>query len=185
MGQNDKGLGAGLDSGAQLLSLIPVEISNPLTNADSRSAMPSQQSPEANASNLDRNAAEVGEVSPLDKIARDMTLLAELVTRRRQAKPESSSDPDQELPSEAPDCSETLGFEPLGIAFCDEAEVQTVDSVAQAIECLTTKWPMRHGDAFEEALQACVDGIKGRVSPEHVRSALVKVAEAAGMRIDP
>lgn len=184
MGQNDKGLGAGLDSGAQLLSVIPVEISNPLTNADSRSAMPSQPPPEANASNLDRNAAEVGEVSPFDKIARDMTLLAELVTRR-QVKQESSNHPDRELPSEAPDDSETLGFEPLRIAFCDEGEVQTVASVAQAIECLTTKWPTRYGNAFEEALQACVDGIKGRVSPELVRSALVKVAEAAGMRINP
>ncbi|MGY5801092.1 DUF982 domain-containing protein [Rhizobium sp. LEGMi12c] len=183
MGRNDKSFGADLDSGAQLANSVPVDVFTPQTNIDSRLALPPE--PQAEESDPGQVVAEGDELVALDKIARDMTLLATLVTRRRHAKSENAEDQDQTSSLDALDEPIGLAFAPLGIAMQDEDEVQSIDSIAQAVECLTTKWPVRYGDAFEEALQACVDGIKGRVSPEQVRSAFLKAASAAGMRVIP
>lgn len=184
MGRNDKSFGTDLDNGAQLVNSVPVDIFTPQTNVDSRLALPPEP-PQAGEGDLDPAAAEGDKLAALDKIARDMTLLATLVTRRRHAKSENVADQDQTPPFDASDEPAELAFAPLGIAAQDGDEVQSINSIAQAIEYLTTKWPIRYGDAFEAALQACVDGVKGRVSPEEVRSVFLKAAGAVGMRVIP
>jgi hypothetical protein len=184
MGRNDRSFGADLDNGAQLVNSVPVDVFTPQTNIDSRLALPPEPL-QAGQSDPGRVVAEGDELVTLDKIARDMTLLATLVTRRRHAKSENAEDQDQTSSLDASDEPIGLVFAPLGIAMRDEDELQSIDSITQAVECLTTKWPIRYGDAFEEALQACVDGIKGRISPEQVRSAFLKAAGAAGMRVIP
>ncbi|MFK0164178.1 DUF982 domain-containing protein [Rhizobium sp. NPDC090279] len=184
MGQNDKSFGADPDSGVQLLGSIPLEVPNPSTNADRRMALP-PESPEASESDPGCSATEAGTVLAPDEIARDMGLLAKLVTWRRRAKSETANGQDQGLPADPSNDAGGLVFAAVGIALQDEDEVQIVGSVAQAVEYLTTKWPIRYGDAFEEALQACIDGVKGRASPEQVRSAFVNAAVAAGLRVIP
>ncbi|MGY5777419.1 DUF982 domain-containing protein [Rhizobium sp. LEGMi135b] len=184
MGRNDKSFGADLDNGAQLVNPVPVDVFTPPTNVDSRLALPPEP-PQAGESDLGRAVAEGDKLAALDKIARDMTLLATLVTRRRNAKSENAVDQEQTPLSDASDEPAGLAFAPLGIAMQDGDEVQSINSIAQVVEYLTTKWPIRYGDAFEEALQACVDGVKGRVSPGQVRSAFLKAAGAAGIRVIP
>ncbi len=183
MGRNDKSFGADLDNGAQFINSVPDDVFTPQTNVGSHLASPPE--PQAGEGRLNRAPAEKDKLTALDRIARDMTLLATLVTRRRHAKSENAADQDQSTSFDASDEPAELAFAPLGIAAQDGDEIHSINSIAQAIEYLTTKWPIRYGDAFEEALQACVDGVKGRVSPEQVRSAFLKAADAARMRVIP
>ncbi|MDK4701859.1 MULTISPECIES: DUF982 domain-containing protein [unclassified Rhizobium] len=184
MGRNDKNGGADLDHGEQLVNSIPVEVPSRQTNADYRLALPPERT-QAEESSLGRAPAEEDKLAALDRIARDMTLLATLVTRRRHAKSESTEDQDQAPLSDASNDPEELAFAPIGIAPRDGDEIQFIGSISQAVEYLTTQWPIRSGDAFEEALQACIDGVKGRASPERVRSAFLKAAGAASIRVIP
>jgi len=186
MGRNDKNFGTDLDRSAQLVGLISLKVPTSSANADGRRAL-AQEPPRTNEGDPGHDATEEDEVAALDKIARDMALLATLVMRRRQAKSENTGAQDEEPPFDAPDGDGSSGFAfaPIGIALQDESELQFVDSIEQAVECLTTKWPIRYGDAYEAALQACIDGVKGRVSPDQVRSAFVNAADAAGIRVIP
>jgi len=182
MRRNDENGGADLDHGEQLVNSIPVEIPSPQTNADDRTPLP-QERTQAEGSSLDRAPAKEDKLAALDQIARDMTLLATLVTRRRHAKSENAGDQDQAPPFDASSDPEELAFAPIGIASRDGDELQFIASIGQAIEYLTRQWPIRSGDAFEEALQACIDGVKGRASPEQVRSAFLKAADAVSIRV--
>jgi hypothetical protein len=184
MGRNDKSFGADLDNGARLVNSISVDVFTAQTNLDSRLALPPEP-PQAGEGDRGQAADEGDKLAALDKIARDMTLLATLVTRRRHTKSENTDDEDPTPSFEALDEPVGSAFAPLGIAMQDGDEVQSINSIAQAVEYLTTKWPIRYGDAFEEALQACIDGVKGRASPEQVRSAFLKAAGAAGIRVIP
>lgn len=183
MGRNDKSFGADLDNGAQLVNSVP-DVFTPQTNVDSRLGSPPEL-PQAGEGDPGRVVAEEEKLAALDKIARDMTLLATLVTRRRHVKSENADDQDEATSLDALDEPIGLAFAPLEITICDGDEIQSINSIAQAVDYLTAKWPIRYGDAFEEALQACVDCVKGRVSPEQVRSALLKAAAAAGIRVVP
>lgn len=184
MGRNDENGGADLDHGEQLVNSIPVEVPSPQNNTDDRLTLPPERT-QAEEGSLGRPPAEEDKLAALDRVARDMTLLATLVTRRRHAKSENAEGQDQAPPFGVPNDAEELAFAPIGIAPRDGDEVQFIGSIAQATEYLTTQWPIRSGDAFEEALQACIDGIKGRVAPEQVRSAFLKAAVAAGIRLIP
>ncbi|TXI01410.1 MAG: DUF982 domain-containing protein [Rhizobium sp.] len=115
-----------------------------------------------------------------------MTLLARLVKKRRDAKSEAARGHRRvDACAEEPEGPRDLNFAPVKIALSDEGEVQIVTSVSQIVEYLTMQWPVPYGDAFEEALQACIDGVQGRISPQQVRSAFTKAAKAAGLRIVP
>lgn len=184
MGRNDKSFGVDLDNDAQLLSLIPAGTSSPPATMEKPLALPAE-SRQADERDPSQAAATEHSISALEKVARDMTLLATLVTRRRHAKSEAGDYKNQALPSDNVGDLSELAFQPVGIAPREGDEFQIVDSVAGAVEYLTAKWPICCGDAFEEALQACVDGIKGRVSPEQVRSAFINAADAAGIRVAP
>ncbi len=184
MRRNDKSVGADLDNDAQLLSLIPTDTSSNPATIDKPAALQAEH-PKADESDPVRGAAVGYNVSVLDKVASDMTLLATLVTRRRHAKSDTPDYKNHALPSDDVSELSELTFQPVGIAFQEVGEFQIVDSVVGAVEYLTAKWPIRYGDAFEEALQTCVDGINGRVSPEQVRLAFIHAANAAGLRVAP
>lgn len=74
-------------------------------------------------------------------------------------------------------------FQPLRFEKDDGGHV-LIDSVEAAIQYVTDSWPVRNGKAFEEALQACIDGMAGRISPDQVRQALYKAAKEAGIHIN-
>ncbi|WP_245432601.1 MULTISPECIES: DUF982 domain-containing protein [unclassified Rhizobium] len=180
MGQNDKTSDVELNVDTQLIGLAPPEVSSPSTNMDGRAALPHEPHEED-----DGNLGRAGEVTMSGEIARDMSLLSRLVMWRRNAKSVNADDQDQTPQPEASIDRAALDFVPIGISLQGDEQVRIVNSVAQAIECLTTEWPVRYGDAFEEALQACIDSVKGKTSPEQVRVALVNAAKAAGMRVTP
>ncbi|MFB9949291.1 DUF982 domain-containing protein [Rhizobium puerariae] len=58
-----------------------------------------------------------------------------------------------------------------------------IDSVEDAIGYVTDIWPVRIGKAYEDALQACIDGISDRISPEQVRQILYESARSAGLHV--
>lgn len=74
-------------------------------------------------------------------------------------------------------------FTPVRINLQIGDEYHIIDTVKKATECLTESWPVRSGEAYEEALQACIDGMKDRIAPEQVRQALIKAARGAGIGI--
>lgn len=75
------------------------------------------------------------------------------------------------------------GFEPLKISNEDREEGLIIDTVEGATRYVTKSWPVRNSEAFEEVLQACIDGMNDRISPEEVRQALLGAATKAGVRI--
>ncbi|WP_246704083.1 DUF982 domain-containing protein [Rhizobium sp. P38BS-XIX] len=116
---------------------------------------------------------------------RDMTLLADVVMRRRSAVEQDAIDRGYTT-SPSHDCSaseDASAFTPVAIKLGGRDKVHMVASIEGAIECLTTLWPVAHGAAFEGALQACIDEIKGRASPMQVRLALVRAADVAGILV--
>ncbi|AYG69591.1 DUF982 domain-containing protein (plasmid) [Rhizobium sp. CCGE531] len=113
-----------------------------------------------------------------------MKLLTKLVLKRRCAGAERPAVQDrQDFSGENSDNLRNLVFEPVKISLDDDGEVQVVDSVMRAVECLTTQWPVHYGEAFEQALQTCIDGVTGRASPPQVRSAFITAAKAAGILV--
>ncbi|WP_411828492.1 DUF982 domain-containing protein [Neorhizobium petrolearium] len=58
-----------------------------------------------------------------------------------------------------------------------------IGSVEDAIEFVADSWPVRAGEAYENALQACIDGINDRISPNAVRQILYSSATAAGLHV--
>lgn len=82
-----------------------------------------------------------------------------------------------------PTGADVPGFAPVQIAIRASGGYLVVDTIEKAIECLTELWPGRKGEAFEEALQACIDGINHRIPPEDVRQAFINAANEAGIRI--
>lgn len=78
---------------------------------------------------------------------------------------------------------EVPGFAPVQIAIRAGGGYLVVDTIEKAIECLIQQWPGQKGEAFEEAVQACIDGINHRIPAEDVRQAFIKAANEAGIRI--
>jgi hypothetical protein len=75
------------------------------------------------------------------------------------------------------------GFEPLKISNEDGGEELVISTVEGAIRYVTNLWPIRNGEAYEEVLQACIDGMNDRISPAEVRETLLRAARAAGVRV--
>jgi hypothetical protein len=115
-----------------------------------------------------------------------MTLLADMVIRRRAAGRGDLDARDWQgsFAVDSNDASDPQ-FPPVRIVLHGEDEVHVVDSIERAVECLTTLWPVHNGEAFEKALETCIDGIKGRASPMQVRSAFVHAADTAGILLLP
>lgn len=163
MRRNSKVVGVDAANGEQIASFVPTE--NPRAPADVEGGM-------------------IASAEPYP-VARDMTLLADVVVRRRSAIEQDATDRSRG-PSPDRDCSsseEASMFMPVAIKLGRRDEVHIVASIEGAIECLTTRWPVAHGVAFEGALQACIDEIKGRASPMQVRLALVRAADVAGILV--
>ncbi|OCJ07075.1 hypothetical protein A6U86_08295 [Rhizobium sp. AC27/96] len=181
MRQNSNNLEAGFAIGEKL--------ADPETPVTSNASIPSDNSsltsPEmASASGvMAANDAGVGEQG---QIAHDMSILAEMVTRRRAARRNGLTTEDRrDFGSANASSAKSPTFPPVRIAVRGKDAVEVIDSIEKAVEYLTTLWPVRHGDAFEGALQSCIDGIKGRVSTQQVRAAFVNAAAAAGILILP
>lgn len=118
--------------------------------------------------------------------AHDMSLLADMVARRRAAKRGGLVAEDwRDFGSAGVSDSQSVAFLPVRLAVRGKDAVEVIDSIEKAVEYLTTLWPVRHGEAFEGALKSCIDGIKGRASPQQVRSTFVNAANAAGILILP
>ncbi|KAA1180415.1 DUF982 domain-containing protein [Rhizobium tropici] len=181
MGRNIKDFGTDPDIGERFVRSNPLETSGPRHLEDNLTK--SQDRPAASASDLGRTAAEDDAPRPGD-IARDMKLLTKLVMKRRcEGIERAALHERQDFSGEDSDNLRNLTFEPVKISLDDDGEVQIVDSVMRAVECLTTQWPVRYGEAFEDALQTCIDGVAGRASPKQVRAAFIAAAKVAGILV--
>lgn len=159
MGRNTKDFGTDPDIGGRFVRSNPFEIPDPPVRLE-------DDAPKA------------------DDPARDMTLLSKLVMKRRCVGIERAAVQErQDFSGEDSDNLRSLTFEPVKIDLDGNGEVQIIDSIMRAVECLTTQWPVRHGEAFEDALQTCIDGVTGRASPKQVRSAFIAAAKAAGILV--
>ncbi len=75
-------------------------------------------------------------------------------------------------------------FAPLKIAIPLSCEHYLVNCIEDAVTLLTGDfWPRRYGPDYEEALMACIDGLRERVPPWQVRQALIRAAVDAGLDI--
>ena len=181
MRQNSKSFGADLAVGEELVNSALLETSNAPTHLDG-SLMMSQEPLSASGS----VASEYVGAGQLSEIVGDMTLLADMVIKRRAVRSSGLDAQDwQGLLAADPSDPKEPTFPAVRIAMTGEELVHVVDSIERAVECLTTLWPVRNGEAFEYALQICIDGIRGRVSPQQVRSAFVDAAGEAGILILP
>ena len=68
---------------------------------------------------------------------------------------------------------------PVGIRLASGSRI--VRTVAETTECLTEDWPVAHGNAFDAALQACLDCFEGQTPPDTVRSAFVAASREANI----
>jgi N-methylhydantoinase A/oxoprolinase/acetone carboxylase beta subunit len=177
MRQNNKSLRADIDLGGTFTDSISLDIS--------RSAIHIQPSLATSKDPLLGDLEELIEsigiaTSGRNDVARGTTIerkiekIGRVTAKRFREMLESGNDPaDANLP----------GFTPVQIEIRSSGGYIVVDTVEKAIECLTERWPNLKGEAFEAALQACIDGINHRVSPEDVRQAFVNAANEAGIRI--
>lgn len=60
---------------------------------------------------------------------------------------------------------------------------RTVKSTEDAAQCLLAHWPTGKGNAYSEALQACLDSLEGTSTPELARKAFIAAALAASIHI--
>lgn len=180
MGRNTGDFSTDPDIGERFVRSNPSETSGFPVRLEDNLTM-SQGRPVTSASDLERTAAE-DDAPKSGDTARDMKLLTKLVMKRRCAGLERTAVQErQDFSGEDSDNLRSLTFEPVKISPEDNGEVQIVDSVMRAVECLTTQWPVRYGEAFEDALQTCIDGVTGRASPQQVRSAFIAAAKAVGI----
>ena len=183
MRQNNKSFRAGPTSGEQFVKLIPFDVSNPSIRSNG-SLMISPEPPKASDGGLSDAVAEDDKAVDLNKTIRDMTLLANAVIRRRDTKVAGLNSQDfRDIFAPDPNASKDSTFSPIKMEIPAKDDVLVVDTIERAIECLTMLWPVRNGQAYEEALQSCIDGIKSRVSPQQVRVSLAAAANEAGIRI--
>ncbi|MBM7047473.1 MULTISPECIES: DUF982 domain-containing protein [Rhizobium] len=183
MRQNNKIFRAGPAIGEQLDNLVPFDASNPPVSLNS-SLMMSQEPSKSSDGGLGDVVAEDDKAADPNETVRDMTLLANAVIRRGGAKVDDlGSQAVRDIFAADPNDSKDSAFSPIRMEMPTEDGALVVDTIERAIECLTTLWPVRHGQAYEDALQSCIDGMKGRASPQQVRSSVIAAANEAGIRI--
>jgi hypothetical protein len=180
MRQNNKSLRADTDIGGTFTNSIPAEVSQSVIQPH-HSLAPSTDPllggmeriiADAIAASVDRN--EVTHVTKQLAGERSIENIGRVTAKRyREMLEIGSSAAGADLP----------GFAPIRIAIRSGDGYFVVDTVEKAVEYLTSFWSSSKGEAFEEALQACIDGINHRVSPEDVRRAFIDAAHEAGIRV--
>lgn len=183
MRRNSKSFGAQTAIGEELVNFASLKMQNAPTQTSDSLVASQEPSSGGVAGSI---VVEHAEMDDPNVIARNMTLLADLVVRRRAAGRGDLDARDCQHPFAA-DSNDTQdpAFPPVRVAFHGEDEVHVVDSIERAVECLTMRWPVHSGEAFETALQTCIDGVKGRASPIQVRLAFVHAAHTAGILLLP
>lgn len=177
MWQNNKSLRPDIDLGGTFTDSIPVNISR---SADHMHAcLATTKDPLPGGSDKFVEDARIATSSSSDvtlgtEIEKEIERLGRVAAKHFREMLESGNDPAiTNLP----------GFAPVQIEIHSGSGYHLVDTIEKAIECLTDQWHGLKGEAFEAALQACIDGINHRVSPEEVRQAFIKAANEAGIRI--
>ncbi len=74
-------------------------------------------------------------------------------------------------------------FQTVTLVMDDAGEYRQITSVHDAAETLLKHWPVDDGEWYLTAVQACLDALKGRISPELAREALIKAADEAGISL--
>ena len=68
---------------------------------------------------------------------------------------------------------------PVMIACPRSGQVYTVATTADALNMLTTTWPVADGKAFVNALEVCEAVTTGTATPEDARTAFLEAADEA------
>jgi hypothetical protein len=66
-------------------------------------------------------------------------------------------------------------FPPVWVAL-PSASMRRIDNAFEALECLTTSWPIMTSPSYRRAVQACRDALDGFVSAKAARKAFVAAA---------
>lgn len=66
-------------------------------------------------------------------------------------------------------------FPPVWVAL-PSASMRRIDNAFEALECLTTSWPIMTTPSYRRAVQACRDALDGFVSAKSARKAFVAAA---------
>ncbi|MBB4566348.1 DUF982 domain-containing protein [Rhizobium leucaenae] len=61
--------------------------------------------------------------------------------------------------------------------------IRIIRTAAEATDCLTVDWPIRHGNAYEAALRACIDCFEGYTTANETRIAFVAACREANALI--
>ncbi|MQB43104.1 DUF982 domain-containing protein [Rhizobium sp. ICMP 5592] len=69
------------------------------------------------------------------------------------------------------------------LVMSDTGGYRRVNTAQDATETLLDHWPIRDGEAYLTAIQACLDAIMERVHPQAARNAFIKAAEEAGVSL--
>jgi hypothetical protein len=179
MWQSNKSLRADIDLGGTFTDSIPLDISQSSIHmqpclATTKDPLPGGADEfveDARIATSGRN-----DVARGTQVERKIEKIDQVAAKRFREMFEIGSDPaDANLP----------GFAPIQIEIQSTDGFFVVDTIEKAVACLTGHWPGIKGEAFEAALQACIDGINHRISPEEIRQAFIKAANEAGIRIIP
>lgn len=177
MWQNNKSLRADIDLGGTFTDSIPVDISQ--SAAHMQACLATTKDPLLGGADKfveDTRIATSGssDVALGAGIERKIEKLGRVNAKQFREVLEIGNDPAAaNLPS----------FAPVQIEILSGGGYSVVDTIEKTIECLTDFWSGPKGEAFEAALQACIDAINHRASPEEVRQALINAANEAGIRV--
>ena len=72
-------------------------------------------------------------------------------------------------------------FAPIGLRLSGDGSRRIVRNLTEAAELLIRDWPADDGEEYIVAVKACVDAIRGDVTPEDFRQALLRAASEAGI----
>ena len=67
---------------------------------------------------------------------------------------------------------------PVDVKLEGRANRRTITAACFASDCLLTLWPKSRGPAYFEALEACVDAMRGREDQNIARRAFIRAARA-------
>ena len=75
----------------------------------------------------------------------------------------------------------SAAFDPVILVFKDGSKRVIVRTVGEAANALMRDWPSDDGDEFLAAVKACMDVMIGKAEPEHLRQAIIRAADEAGV----
>jgi hypothetical protein len=74
-------------------------------------------------------------------------------------------------------------FPPLVLVMSGQGKNTLVRSLGDAAKALVVAWPSEDGKEYIDAVESCLDAIRGNIPAKEARAALIRAAEEAGISV--